>query len=176
MNYLYTFVYVMSSIRQTYVYVVVSSDTMCLLYAMVYRVRLWFLYSWSAKFDILPFFDDKPLDIYFVYMRPGLGTVLTISLIRCHKLWVCIYLQVFFLVIPKELLLGAGHLKRWIISFSTFSLNFSDASLLGGNVIKARTLIIRCSCPLWSGAEKCFPTASVSCCLKRVDSSLRCFV
>jgi len=39
--------------------------------------------------------------------------------------------------------------------------------------MKARTLMIRSFAPWWSSAEKCVPTASFSCCLKRIGSSLR---
>ena len=45
--------------------------------------------------------------------------------------------------------------------------------LFGCDVIKARMLIIRSSSPWWSSAEKCVPTASFSCFLRRTGSSLR---
>ena len=70
---------------------------------------------------------------------------------------------------------GAGHLIRWIQSFSTFSLYFKAASLILGREMKARTLIIRSGMPLWLSAEKCVPTASLSSCLKRMGSSIRRF-
>jgi len=54
-----------------------------------------------------------------------------------------------------------------------FNLYNKAALLCGVVVIKAKTLIIRSSVPLWSGSEKCVPTVFLSCFLKRMDSSCR---
>ena len=71
-------------------------------------------------------------------------------------------------------LFGAGYLIQSIQSFSTFRLYFKAASLLGVICIKARTLIIRSCMLCWLSAEKVVPSASLSSCLMRIGSSVRC--